>query len=83
MHTFRIGPRMVINAKPKTANDRKESDMLEATKAPPVIMSIKNKAEEAVAAWYAKHSKKKLTTQSQQEPLQFFKAPPVIMKGEE
>ena len=82
MYTLRHGPKiLVINT--KQLNKRKESNMLEATKAPPVILSIKNKAEQFVANWYAKHSKRKLKTQTQQEELEFFKAPPCIMEGEE
>ena len=59
-------------------------EKLQATKAPPVIMGIDNEAEKSVAAWYAKHSKKKFKIQIQQEPLQFIPpAPPCILVSEE
>ena len=55
-------------------------EKLQEIEAPKVILSIKNKAEEFVANWYKKHSKKKMKTQTQEEELQFIPpAPPCIM----
>jgi len=81
MHTMRFGPRMlVINTK----NKQKEDPMFEEIGAPPsVINSFKNAAEELVKKWYETHSKKKLKTQTQEEELQFFPAPPVLLSSEE
>jgi len=75
------GPRsLIINSNP--LNKRKEPTIMEKLQtfeAPPIILAATNKIEKAVADWYEKHSKKKLTVQTKQEPLEFMPpAPPVI-----
>jgi len=74
MHTLHFGPRILIT------NTKKEDTMFEEIGAPPpVINSFQNETEQSVREWYTKHSKKKLTTQTKQEPLQFIPpAPPCI-----
>jgi len=71
---------------PRLNNKKKENTMktLQTFKAPDVIMSIRNRAEEEVSAWYNTHTGKKLKTQTQQKPLQFMPpAPPCIRQEEE
>jgi len=84
MHTFRIGPTFTVNAKSKTANNRKESDMNnEENAAPEVINSFKSPAEVFVDDWYRKHEEE-LKTQSQAEKRQFIPpAPPSLLGIEE
>jgi len=80
------GQRIVnIYTNNKTNNKKKETtamEKLQEIEAPKVILSIKNKAEEFVASWYAKHSGKKLNTQTQEKE-SIPPAPPCIMQEEE
>jgi len=81
------GQRVVnIYTNNKTNNKKKETtamEKLQEIEAPKVILSIKTWAEEFVDNHYKKHTGKKLKTQTQQQPLQFFKAPPCILSEEE
>jgi len=80
------GQRIVnIYTNNETNNKKKETTIMEKLQtfeAPDVIMSIRDKAAEFVANWYAKHSGKKLNTQTQEKE-SIPPAPPCIMQEEE
>ena len=76
MHTFRIVPTLVVNAKVKAPNRRKEdNNMLEKFEAPPVIDSFTNDAEEYVKRWY-RDCEKQPIVQANETVEKFAFAPP-------
>jgi len=77
------GPRILITNN-KTANKQQEDLMcqkLESYRMEPIILAT-TKIELEVDEWYKTHSKKKLKTQTEEEELQFFPAPPVLLSSE-
>jgi len=83
MKTFRIGPTLIVNAKVKTPNRRKEdNNMLEKFEAPPVINSFKNDAEEYVKRWYEDCEKQPIVQASETaEKFAFAPPPPPCILG--
>jgi len=76
------GQKILIINEPLNKPKETVMEKLQTFEAPDVIMSIKNKAEEFVANWYKKYSKKKLNTQTQEKE-SIPPAPPCIMQEEE
>jgi len=83
MHTFRIGPRLVVNAKVKTPNKGKEAVMkIEKFEAPPVVNSFKNDAEEYVKRWYRDCEKQPIIQANETvEAFAFAPPPPPCILG--